>query len=116
VESTSAVAALIDTPSPTKANTLSMDNVASMASTTSTSTAINKVAVFPYEWHKRNDEWLSLTMHAAMNDTLIPGIPSIDHISVKACLEETPKKPPAPTRAYAVNMIYESLLQLAMTW
>jgi len=102
-ESISAVAALLDTPSPAKANTLSTDNVDSTATTTSTSTAINKVAVFPYEWRERNDEWLSLAMHAAMNDVSIPGIPSIDHISAKARLEETPKKSPTPTRAYAIK-------------
>jgi len=102
-ESASAVEALVDTPPPVKENTLSMDTATSTTATTSTSTGTNKVAVFPYEWRELNDEWLSLAMRAAMNDTLIPGIPSIDHISVKAHLEETPKKPPAPTRAYAIK-------------
>jgi len=102
-ESASAVEALVDTPPPVKENTLSMDTATSTTATTSTSTGTNKVAVFPYEWRELNDEWLSLAMRAAMNDTSIPGIPSIDHILVKACLEETPKKPPAPTRAYAIK-------------
>jgi len=71
--------------------------------TPSATPAFTHVEVLPYEWRERNNEWLNLAMRASMNDASVPGIPAIDHISVKHRIEETPLKPPAPTRAYAVK-------------
>jgi len=112
-ESASAVEALADTPTPVKENTVSMDTATSTTATTSTST-VTKVAVFPFEWREINDEWLSLAMRAAMNDTSIPGIPSIDHISVKARLEETSKNLLLLQELTQLNMMYALRLQPMM--
>jgi len=63
----------------------------------------NPVKVAPYEWRVRHDAWLQAVMRTALNDTTVPGIPTIDHVEHLVRSDPPARVSPTPTRTYAVK-------------
>jgi len=58
----------------------------------------------PREWRELHDEWLNAQMRAVLNDTTLPGIPSLQGYREGICREGVTKKNQVlPTRAYAIR-------------
>jgi len=64
----------------------------------------NLVKASPYEWQAHQDTWLQAVMRTAMNDTTVPGIPTINHVEHDLAWPEPPAQvSPTPTHNYVVK-------------
>jgi len=54
----------------------------------------HKISAGPYEWRTQHNAWLQAVMRTTMNDTTVPGIPTIKHVDHIA--QQDPPACPSP--------------------